>query len=564
MQVQAHSRTRRKSGRVTGNNPYGRTGKPRCLNCRRWRQKVSFLFPLILKSQCDYKETHLPCTVCERRGLECGEKLLISKSKFNNINSGGSMLMQSSLFTNDNIDYMALGEEHLQSFGLYLQQQNGVIITSGRNQDYVRVMGISNIVYPFPEEFPWSSECSQCALIALESSRRSLGKWNGITNHYVQQARKSLVKAIDGSNVIETLIASYALLLYTCFSEDVPFRTTAIYYNGISAACAALSTQPLPIQSKYLASASKLWIISLHLLEISYWGAVRRSLRDRSQQYGLKDDIYAVIQYGYGLTCLERLEGWKPFRSEICATEPLRTNLMFCLDYYLASKSRALPGKDAKDRSCSLMNDILQQIVARIPRRILVHRLLYEARNILPPQEIPVSNFAALKPSISVNDICDALLFGIAKLIQQLIECEYQNKAILEALPSAKFLCSLCALSIGQTGSRDLLLTYGLFLAGLIIRERINPERIGTGLTSADFKVNRWIRKQLKEEREYRRHIFVEQGDHSDSVYDSLCNMLDLVDSRMDSNMDIFSLESGGISMSRCHQMMGSLSCFPC
>jgi hypothetical protein len=516
----------------------------------------------ILKQQCVYKEVHLPCILCERRGLNCSEKVLGPRSQIKDISSG-SKLIQSSLLTNYDSDFVALGEQNLQSFKLCLQQQNGIIITSGRNQEYIRVMGISNIVYPFPEEFPWLSESSKYALIAMESTRRSSGKSNLVTAIYVQRAIESTSKAIDASNVIEALMASYALLIYTCFSDDVPFGTTAIYYNGISAACAALATQPSSIKNRYLTSASKLWIISLHLLEISYWGAVRRSILDRSQQHELKDDIYSVIKYSDGLKFLQSLEEWKPFRSEICATEPLRTNLMFCLDYYLASKTRNLPGKDPKERSHSAMKKILQEIIIKLPRRELVRNILDKAVYSSTLQEIPSLN-SALQSLISANDICDALLYGIADLIQQLNECEYGNMPVLEALPSAESLCHLCALSIGNTGSRDLLLTYGLFLAGLIIRKRINPASISTALPSADFKVNRWIREQLNVEREFRRCVFVEQGDHLDSVYDSLDDMLDLVDSRMDSNIDIFSLESGDISMLHCHQMMGSLSCFPC
>jgi hypothetical protein len=517
---------------------------------------------LILKSKCEYQEVHLPCTVCKQRGYECGDKQKV----WGQIRQIESILTQSSLSANDKIDILAHGEHILQSFKIRLEQQKGIIIASGRNQEYVRVMGISSIAYPFPEEYPWSSKCSQYALIAMESSRQSGGKYNQVTAYYYQKGLESIGEAISTSALIEVLMASYAMLMYTCFSEYESFRATVFFYNGISAACLKLIEQPFSIKSKCLPWASKLWLTSLQLLEISYWSAVRRSLLDPSGQYGFSDDIYSVILCSFGLTCLEKIQGWRPFRSEICATEPLRTNLMFCLDYYLASKTCTLPGKDSRDRSCSAINRILRQIIVQTPQRDSIRRVLNEAMNSVTrhePHKTPQLN-SALQSSISVNDVCDTLLFGIAKLIQKLMEFEYENTGISEAFPTAEILCRLCALSIHHTGARDLLLTYGLFLAGLVIRARINFARTNTSLLSTDIKVNRWIREQLQVERECRRRVFDEQGDHANAVYDSLFAMLDLVDSRMDYNIDIFSLESEGISVFSCHRMLGSLSCFPC
>ena len=92
----------------------------------------------------------------------------------------------------------------------------------------------------------------------------------------------------------------------------------------------------------------------------------------------------------------------------------------------------------------------------------------------------------------------------------------------------------------------------------------LTPRVISSCYRQADVTVNLWVRGQLQAEREYRRPVFERQSDHLDAVYDSLSTMLDLMNSHLDFHVDIFSVESEGMSMFRCHRMMGSLSCFPC
>jgi hypothetical protein len=63
------------SGITLGNNNFGRVGRPRCLQCRTWRQKVHLFALKILMFQCDYTSPELACKLCVKKGFACGPKL---------------------------------------------------------------------------------------------------------------------------------------------------------------------------------------------------------------------------------------------------------------------------------------------------------------------------------------------------------------------------------------------------------------------------------------------------------------------------------------------------------
>jgi hypothetical protein len=298
--------------------------------------KGIFPFYLILNQKCEYENVDLPCTDCHARGLTCGAEQKVGGPKA--IIPGCHIL---TLSLNGSSDFVGPGEDYLRSFRTRFCEQNGIIIDLGRNQEYANSMGVLYIVYPFPK-FSFSSDCFRYSLLAMESSRCAHGERNLVTTKYYQQALADLrmaidKSAIDKSAVMEVLVASYAMLVYTCFSEYELFRNVALFYNGVSAAFAKLIEQRSREQNIIL--ASNLWIASLQLLEISYWGIVRQSILGPS---GPADKTHGVIQYSFTCKCLMGIQEWRPLRNEMCATEPLRTNLMFCFDYYLANKNASI------------------------------------------------------------------------------------------------------------------------------------------------------------------------------------------------------------------------------
>ena len=65
-------RKRRKLKEVThGNNLHGRKGRKRCVQCRKWKQRVLRVY-FLSNMKCVYESLETSCTVCQKRGLRCG------------------------------------------------------------------------------------------------------------------------------------------------------------------------------------------------------------------------------------------------------------------------------------------------------------------------------------------------------------------------------------------------------------------------------------------------------------------------------------------------------------
>jgi len=140
------------------------------------------------------------------------------------------------------------------------------------------------------------------------------------------------------------------------------------------------------------------------------------------------------------MNCLLGIEGFGPLRNEMCATEPHRSHLMFCLDNYLAMKIGA--GASSRDCSSELQN-MVQRIIS-VPLKASVD-----------------SDFE----SISSDEIT-ALLVGLATFLKHLIDAR-GNIIVWEVVDSAQSLSKLCE-RIQRTVPRDLLRTYCLFFIGVV------------------------------------------------------------------------------------------------
>lgn len=89
------------SGIVGGNNKFGRAGKPRCLQCRVWKQRVLHFWHFWYL-QCEYTQPELPCKLCIEKRFPCGRKIRGEKQHVSQEDPLGKN--EESIFENKKVD----------------------------------------------------------------------------------------------------------------------------------------------------------------------------------------------------------------------------------------------------------------------------------------------------------------------------------------------------------------------------------------------------------------------------------------------------------------------------
>ena len=246
----------------------------------------------------------------------------------------------------------------LLSFIRWHDEHGGLLLNSRSNQEFIQNMVIEKIVRPFPMSFLESSGCVRYGVLSLEAGR-CFGKDDIQVANYMQQFFNHMRMAIEVPELTDIIIGSFTLFLSASYQDNMHLQ--GIHYRGLTAAFAELIRGAPGVSDAETILAFKLYITALQYYEISYWGEARRavlSYRGRSKQ---GRDVYVRRHFRDTMNCLLGIEGFGPLRNEMCATEPHRSHLMFCLDNYLAMKIGA--GASSRDCSSELQN-MVQRIIS--------------------------------------------------------------------------------------------------------------------------------------------------------------------------------------------------------
>jgi hypothetical protein len=218
-----------------GNNIYGRTGCKRCLQCRKWKQKVrQFLYHLL--RQCEYDNVKLPCKLCKDRGFRCGEaekvsgKMAMHKGKAQTRPAQHIFAIArppatfpDEVLTRRDFEYLSL---------LLPSRFQGV---ANKNCWTTICIGRNTFKIPVPD-FPLSSRVFRYALLSFAASRVPPVQTTSDKYEYLAKFYTYAHEALGSSSLLELVMASYIMLMHEFSFCNEPLQEPShllTYFAGI-------------------------------------------------------------------------------------------------------------------------------------------------------------------------------------------------------------------------------------------------------------------------------------------------------------------------------------------
>lgn len=250
------TRKQERKPRLNGPNRYGRSGCRRCLNCRKWRQKVCCNLEKT-NCQCVFVDPNRPCKLCEDRGLTCGPEDKVLGPKTRSLPAFGRLLVErqgQAVLSFDRPVHPPEGLSFTEIEMLYIQELlNQACFSACTIHGYGWIHSILGHVDLFTNRvarFLFASPSKSvryatlaCAAAFLDRSRPEIA-W-----HYLRLCYKQLYHAISKSAFVEIAYTTYFMLLIPTSGPNM-IDEISVHLSGLTRALQSLD-QTLTELSSY-------------------------------------------------------------------------------------------------------------------------------------------------------------------------------------------------------------------------------------------------------------------------------------------------------------------------
>jgi hypothetical protein len=333
--------------------------------------------------------------------------------------------------------------------------------------------------------FPLLSQPFRFAALALASSL--VGTENDAQiPKYLARFFKHTREAISASWLVEIVVSSYAILLYSYSTSD-PLKTILVYFKGLSTALILLPTELLARDFRFLEG---LWHASVEVLHRAWWVSNEPSPRITQGELDLLLEVHTTLQKVSCMMCPDlHMQTEVPCGSIRGRLNMLECYLTFYFDYYLAILHSGPDNQTGLLAAVETsLRETLEQITLLATQFHCPRALVSQASKNLREfgTRFSASTNIVLSSETQFVDVKLALVYGWARVVENVlaqartvangINPEHVAPANIGLVYSSNVLLHLCRLVSPYYSKQlsGLSITRALFWSGLIQTKHVD------------------------------------------------------------------------------------------
>lgn len=460
-----------------GNNAFGRKGCPRCVQCRKWKRKVSklqaFRLLCIDFEKCVFSDISLPCESCVGRNFPCNIEDKVFSKDFHVVESTPTCSVRPGSSGPPTV-WLAL-ERPLpspddQAFdtveGMYIQKFHHDMILMD-TLAWKRVNPSHPLAEYLVRRFGVSLTSKSVRYAALLSvTFRNELSYTQRSFHYLNQVYISLQEAISFNNYAELAYACYAVVFHSFLAR--PFSEMIFHGKGFLKSTQHLIKSPaLNAEERIVLKAMAFQIYCLVIYDLE---------RQRSTE-GCSERLRLAFEFAESASFLLHTQGvelepdWISREDLRCRSRLMVLSLQVYLSYYAALQAdedgQVTESHEVEAIVRSLVNDIyFTFLILSQGRSRISHRPQAE----IPRVGMSISGTDSMKTIYIDPAHLTAKFWYYSAIILQLLFSHSPSSVDDKVMEPAIHICSLAAQSVDDMRA-GVLTNPGLALFSLMLAE---------------------------------------------------------------------------------------------